>query len=264
MLTRRKKKESALANFEKFLKANNCTYTVEEEDSVKTIPFEFQAARFVASVRKQDDCVEITYPCMASAPISQLHLVRSKCNDRNNSNILFKFTYSIDQEQNEVNVHLSLFNNRVDPEEIAYELKAAFHFQREWYRDFDEAVAIAKDSDSFDLESELYKHQREMFLLRRLEMKHQLDSSAASIAAGTGTLPLWQMLETISPLPHSLLLFMTVNTVGGQQRIDNAEDIRNYDLRRALVEGDGQQARLTRDYAVIDLHHHHAYRRGRG
>ena len=158
MLTRRKKKESALANFEKFLKANNCTYTVEEEDSVKTIPFEFQAARFVASVRKQDDCVEITYPCMASAPISQLHLVRSKCNDRNNSNILFKFTYSIDQEQNEVNVHLSLFNNRVDPEEIAYELKAAFHFQREWYRDFDEAVAIAKDSDSFDLESELYKH----------------------------------------------------------------------------------------------------------
>lgn len=255
MLTRRKKKESALANFEKFLKANNCTYTVEEEDSVKTIPFEFQAARFVASVRKQDDCVEITYPCMASAPISQLHLVRSKCNDRNNSNILFKFTYSIDQEQNEVNVHLSLFNNRVDPEEIAYELKAAFHFQREWYRDFDEAVAIAKDSDSFDLESELYKHQREMFLLRRLEMKHQLDSSAASIAAGTGTLPLWQMLETISPLPHSLLLFMTVNTVGGQQRIDNVEDIRNYDLRRALVEGDGQQARLTRDYAVIDLHY---------
>ena len=48
---------------------------------------------------------------------------------------------------------------------------------------------------------------------------------------------------------------MTVNTVSGQQRLDNVEDIRNYDLRRALVEGKGKQARLTRDYAVLDLHY---------
>ncbi len=254
MLTRKRKKESATANFEKFLKATNCAYTTEDDNSVKTYTFEFQAARFIASIRKQDDCVEITYPCMARATMSQLDLVRSKCNDRNNSNILFKYTYSIDHEQNEVNVHLSFYNNRVDTDELNNELKAAFHFQRDWYRDFDEAVAIAKDSDTFDLESELYKHQREMFMLRRLELRHQLDSSAASIAAGTGKLPLWQLLETVAPLPQSLLLFMTVNTVSGQQRIDNVEEIRNFDLRHALVEGEGKQARLTRDYAVLDLH----------
>ncbi len=251
----RKKHESVTKDFERFLKETNCTYSVTKEEDSTTIPFEFQAAHFIASIRKQDDCIEVTYPTMASAPLSQLHLVRSKCNERNNSNILFKFTYSIDHKENEVNVHMSFFNNHVTSESMAHQLKAAFYFQREWQHDYDEAVSTAKDHDTSDLESEIYKHEREMFMLRRLELRHQLDSSAASIAAGTGSLPLWQMLDTVAPLPAARLLFMTVNTVNGQQRIEQEQDIRNYDLRHALVEGEGKEARLTRDYAVLDLHY---------
>ncbi len=251
----RKKQESVTKAFERFLKEHNCSYTVTKEDDLTTIPFEFQAARFIASIRKQDDCVEVTYPNIADAPMSQLQLVRSKCNERNNSNILFKFTYTIDSEDNEVSVHMSFFNNLVTSENMAHQLKAAFHFQREWQRDFDEAVSIGKDSETSDLESEMYKHEREMFMLRRLELRHQLDSSAASIAAGTGSLPLWQMLDTVAPLPAARLMFMTVNTVSGQQRLEDESSIRNYDLRRALVDGEGKQARLTRDYAVLDLHY---------
>ncbi len=251
----RKKHESVTKDFERFLKETNCTYSVTKEEDSTTIPFEFQAAHFIASIRKQDDCIEVTYPTMASAPLSQLHLVRSKCNERNNSNILFKFTYSIDHKENEVNVHMSFFNNHVTSESMAHQLKAAFYFQREWQHDYDEAVSTAKDHDTSDLESEIYKHEREMFMLRRLELRHQLDSSAASIAASTGSLPLWQMLDTVAPLPEARLLFMTVNTVNGQQRIEQEQDIRNYDLRHALVEGDGKEARLTRDYAVLDLHY---------
>ena len=251
----RKKQESVTKNFERFLKDNNCNYTVTREENATTIPFEFQAAHFIASIRKQDDCIEVTYPAMACAPMSQLHLVRMKCNERNNGNILFKFTYSIDQEANEINVHMSFFNNHVTSDNMAHQLKAAFHFQREWQRDFDEAVSIAKDNDTSDLESEMYKHEREFFMLRRLELRHQLDSSAANIAAGTGKLPLWQMLDTVAPLPAARLMFMTVNTVSGQQHIEDEQAIRDYDLRRALVVGEGKEARLTRDYAVLDLHY---------
>ena len=251
----KRKTESATQNFEQFLKDNNCTYTVNKEENATVMPFEFQAGHFVASVRKQNDCVEITYPCMASAPISQLDLVRAKCNDRNNSNILFKFTYSIDHEENEVNVHMSFFNNRINAEEIKHELGAAFHFQREWHRDFDEAVALSKDNGTTDLESELYKNQREMFLLRRMEMHNQTETNTAGITTGTGDLPLWQLLDTVCPLPESRLLFMTVNTVEGQQRLEQEQEIRNFDLRHALVEGEGAQARLKRDYAVLDLHY---------
>jgi len=252
----RKKYTSVKADFEKFLKDNNCTYTINQEENDTTIyNFEFQAGKFVAAIRKQDDCVEITYPCMASAPMIQLPLVRSKCNDRNNSNILFKYSYSIDNEAGEVNVHMSFFNNQVTTDNMVHQLKAAFHFQREWQRDFDEALSISKDYDTVDLESELYKHHREMFMLRRLELRHQLDSSAANIAIGIDTLPLWKMLDTISPLPSARLLFMTVNTVNSQLRLEDEQEIRNFDLRRALVEGEGQQARLARDYAVLDLHY---------
>lgn len=251
----RKKTESATKSFEQFLKNNNCTYTVNKEENSTVMPFEFQAAHFVAAIRKQDDCVEITYPCMASAPIDQLDIVRAKCNDRNSSNILFKFTYSIDHEENEVNVHMSFFNNRITDEEIKHELGAAFHFQREWVRDYDQAVALSRDNNTTDLESELYKHQREMFLLRRLELTSQLEAKSADISTGTGNLPLGQLLDNVCPLPESRLLFMTVNTVNGQQRIEQDEDIRRYDLRHALVEGNGPHARLTRDYAVLDLHY---------
>ncbi len=251
----RKKKNSVTADFEKFLKDYNCQYDIEHEDNATIYNFEFQAARFVAAIRKQDDCVEVTFPTMSSFPIAQLDLVRAKCNERNNSNILFKYSYSIDHETNKVDVHMSFFNNKVESEDLVHELKAAFHFQREWHKDLDEAVAIARDSDSMDLESELYKHQREMFMLRRLELKHQLDSSAASFAVGVGPLPLWQMLQTVMPLPQSTLLFMTVNTVDGQRRLEDDEAIRLFNLRHALVEGDGDKARLTRDYALLDLHY---------
>ena len=252
----RKKYNSVKADFEQFLKANNCTYTIDKEDNDTTIfNFEFQAGHFVAAIRKQDDCVEVTYPCIATATMLHLPLVRSKCNDRNNSNILFKYSYSIDKEEGEINVHMSFFNNQVNNENMVHQLKAAFHFQREWQRDFDEAVSISKDYESADLESEIYKHQREMFMLRRLELRHQLDSNAAAIATGTGTLPLWQMLDTVAPLPAARLLFMTVNTVNGQQRIEDEQEIRNFNLRNVLVDGEGKQARLTRDYAVLDLHY---------
>ena len=252
----RKKYNSVKADFEQFLKANNCTYTVNKEDNDTTFfNFEFQAGHFVAAIRKQDDCIEVTYPCIATASMLHLPLVRSKCNDRNNSNILFKYTYSIDNEEGEINVHMSFFNNQINNENMVHQLKAAFHFQHEWQRDFDEAVSISKDYDSADLESEIYKHQREMFMLRRLELRHQLDSNAAAIAIGTGTLPLWQMLDTVAPLPAARLLFMTVNTVNGQQRIEDEQEIRNFNLRNVLVDGEGKQARLTRDYAVLDLHY---------
>ena len=251
----RRKKESATRDFEQFLKANNCTYKISKDEDATTFTFDFQAAHFVATIRKQDDCVEITFPCIASAPMSQLDLVRSRCNDRNSSNILFKFTYTIDNEENEVNIHMSFFNNAIDDDIIKHELAAAFHFQREWIKAFDNDVATSKENDTSDLESELYKHQREMFLLRHLEMRHQLDLSAGAIANGTNALPLWQMLETVSPLPAARLLFMTVNTVSHQERIEDEEKMRNLDLRRVLTQGEGKEARFMRDYAVIDLHY---------
>lgn len=250
----RKKKESAKAAFEQFLKQYNCDFTTNKEDASVTYQFEFQAGHFIAAIRKQDDCVEVTFPSMATAPMSQIDLVRAKCNEHNYNNILFKYTYSVDHEEGMVHTHLSFFNNKVTPEEIVHELKAAFHFQREWYRDYDEAVSAAKDNGTSDLESELYKHHREMFMLRRMELHHQ-GAPAGTTLAGTGTLPLGDLIDMVSPLPESTLLFMTVNTVSGQQRLEDATGIRDYDLRHALVEGDGKEARLIRDYAVLDLHY---------
>ena len=251
----RRKKESITQDFEQFLKDNNCTYKISKDENCTTITFDYQAANFIASIRKQDDCVEVTRPCIATVPMSQLELARTRCNDRNNANMLFKFTYTLDEEYNDIIVHMSFFNNMINDEILKHELGAAFHFQREWINAFDKDVASSKENDTADLESETYKHQREMYLLRHIEMRHQLDPADEAIASGTNALPLGQMLETISPLPDAHLKFLTLNTVSHQERIEDEEKMRQLDLRRVLIEGEGKQARFTRDYAVIDLHY---------
>jgi len=243
------------STLEAILKANNCVYEIEKDEKSTVLHFEFQAGEFVATIRKQDDCVEIVFPNMASVPLHQLELVRTKCNERNTSNMLFKYYYTLNHKSNKVDVHMSFFNNKIEADDLINELKAAFYFQREWLRDFDEAVSLSKDSDTWDLESELYKHHREMFMLRRMELRHQMGSSVANLTTDMAALPLWQMIETVMPLPEAQLLFMTVNTVSGQRRIDQESAMRSYDLRRALVDGEGTQAHIVRDYALIDLHY---------
>ena len=260
LLRKNKKKNSVKAQLEKILNDFRCHYDVKTDENSATIyDFEFQAGHFIAAVRKQDDCVEVTYPSISIAPLSQLPLVRSKCNEHNNSNILFKFSYSINESTGEVNVHLSFFNNSLDAENFAQELKAAFHFQHEWTRDYDEAVSISKDYNSIDLESELYKHQREMHMLRCQEMMHQIMNTSLNLQLFSCEEPLTldNVLEYIEPTlsHHAQMLFMTVNTVSGQQRLESEEEIHGFDLRRALVEGTGAEARLARDYAVLDLHY---------
>ena len=126
MFTRKKKRQPIIKDFEQFLKAYNCTYTTEKEDSGTYIFFKFQGGNFIASFLRSNDFVEITFPCIASAPVDKMNYVRSKCNDINNKNALFKVYYTIDHEENNIDISISFFNNRVTPDEMVNELTAAF------------------------------------------------------------------------------------------------------------------------------------------
>lgn len=254
LFNRRKNSQPINKDFEQFLKAYNCTHTIKQDEDETVYTFQFQGGNFIANIRHKSDYVEITFPSIASAPIDKLSLVRSKCNEHNSHNSLFKFAYSYDEEENELNVHISFFNNRVQPSEMANELSAAFSIRRLWYESFAEATKSLDDNDNTDLENGAMRQRREFHLLRQMEMRVQ-DSATGSMAHGTKALALWQMLDTVNPLPTATPLFMTVNTVDGQQRIEDEEQVRAYDLRRVLVEGEGKDARLVRDYAVIDLHY---------
>ena len=98
-----------------------------------------------------------------------------------------------------------------------------------------------------------------MHMLRCQEMMHQIMNTSLNLQLFSCEEPLTldNVLEYIEPTlsHHAQMLFMTVNTVSGQQRLENENDIQGFDLRRALVEGTGAEARLVRDYAVLDLHY---------
>lgn len=250
----RKKRQPIIKDFEEFLKAYNCTYSINRQNQIQRIQFKYQGGEFMATFQDGKDFAEIQFPCITTVPIDKLPIVRLKCNELSYNNMLFKFCYTINHEENNIDIHISFFNNRIDKEEFANELSAAFQGQRQWRESFDEAVKLTEQNDSSDIESDLYQHHREMYLLRQMELRHQLNGDTV-MTTGTHALTLWQMLETVSPIPCATLLFMTVNTVDGQRRINDTTEIRSFDLRRALVEGEGKEARPVRDYALLDLHY---------
>jgi len=260
IIKRGKKSKVALhKDLEGFFKDYNCTYQTDVDNDTGSTRylFDFQGGHFVALVRSADDCVEVTMPCMASAPLDELNMVRTKINERNYNNILFKFTYEVNMKENQLDVHLSFYNNAIRPDEFKSELSACFYFQREWINDYDKAAQVLRQRDSKDVEQDFYEYKHELFLVRQQEIAHQLNEPAASVlATSKEALTLQQLLRTFAP--HVALmqpLFMTVNTVQGQLRLEDADAIMQLDLRRVLVQGEGKDATLGRDYAVLDYHY---------
>ena len=278
----KRKNTSVISDLENFLKSRNCKYEKQQEDESTVIRFEYQAGHFIATIRKQDDGVDVHYPFCGDFPIGHLDLVRSKCNQFNASNMLLKMTYSINDEKNIVDIHLSFYNNCINPEQMENQLGAVFHFQREWIKEINDDIEISKQRGSHDLESDLHKHEHELYLIRQQELKHQIFDLdvPVEISYGLRNVTMADLLGTIAPLPDARLLFMTVSTEEGQQRIDDADAIRAFDLRHALIEGqtkkgtharnynpqtdkyenivlteDGPEARFVHDYALLTLHY---------
>jgi len=253
MLGNSKKASSVTKEFEKFLKSLNCTYQriVEKDTKATQYFFEFQGGHFVGHVRDANDGIEVSFPCMASVKIDELELVRYKCNEHNRNNMLFKFYYSADHEKNEVDVHLSFYNNTVQAEALQQELSACFYFQREWLKDYDEAAELRKSREVEDLESTFYRMRHELFLVRQLEMSQQ------SIAPNSiqEHIRLGELMSRIANWSQQTQLdkLIIIGRADGQEIIDNKEEISQFDICHALLSGKGRQLKVAFPYATLTL-----------
>jgi len=246
--------------FEQFLEAYNCDWHCKTNESEPRLQymFDFQGGHFLANIRSADDSVEVVMPCFATASINELDLVRAKCNERNNANILFKFTYVVDHESNDISLHMSFFNNIVRPREMEHQLTACFYFQREWQRDYDEALQLMKGDDSKDLENAYNEHQHQMFLLRRQEMLHQTDNQelATALDASQEELPLETLLKLAAPLtgePNWKANAILLHKNGDVAPIFPPEGMK-LDLRRVLLNGKkGNDIDFEAYFAMLEM-----------
>jgi len=260
MIRARRTRINIKKDFEEFLNDYNCTFTTDalDENRGTRYYFDFQGGHFIAIVRANNDGIEVNMPNVASAPVDALELVRQKCNQHNINNMLLKFTYEVDEDENQIDIHLTFFNNAIRPQEFQSELSACFYFQRQWANNFDKALEASQANDRDDLEQDFYQYKRQLFLARQQELRHQLDTPQhREVFKGSkDELTLWQALKVLAQFTgDEQLLFLNVNGNDRHEHIEDADAIGRYDLRAALVQDTGRKAIFKSDYAVIDLHY---------
>ena len=166
---------SVKADFKAFLKQNNCKNTehYDKKDKSTRYYFDYQGGHFVADIKDSNRGVDITFPGIADMPVDELPLVRTLCNHYNASNTFIKFTYSTNEEDNRVHVHISFFANTVWPEELPESLTACFYYQRQFCDEYKGLKLAAKENDTDDVERDHQQVVRERYMLLQQELNHQ-------------------------------------------------------------------------------------------
>ncbi len=238
-------------DFIAFLKNCNCTYRLEEEpDECQTrVFFDYQAGHFIAVVKDSNVGVEVNFPSFADMPVSEVQLVRSMCNKANSQSTVLKYVYTFDEDDSKLRVHLSFFCNVVIDEQMTFLLNSCFFFQRDFLDDYKQAKENQERHSTDDLEFSFEQMRRERHLLAMQEMRHDATSGFEGWRGNdTKHLMLGDFMEKavgITGFPRG----MTVMRNGAVEVVE-AEDLRQWDLTRLLVTGQGADAVLAHSDAV--------------
>lgn len=232
---------SVKSDFEQFLKHYNCKWTKKTPDESKHIYyyFDFQGGHFVADVRSNDRGVEISYLGITDMPIGEISLVRTLCNHYNSSNSLIKFTYTTNEEENRVFVHMSFFNNAVWHNDMAESLEACFYYQRQFCDNYKQLKQTASDNNSDDVEADHHNLQRERFMLHQQEIHHQ-PCTPDDWRKPDYCLKLDTLLEKMLGLKQ-----VKVVEIRGEQVCIIHEDVTSFDLAAYCYQPDEDGAKLS-------------------
>ncbi len=154
----------------------NCSYTIEED---KTIVFDYQAAKFRIIYYDDQAVVDVFYLYFYTTPFKDMNVVRYLCNELNTQSKITKFFYTFDNSHNEIDVHCSTHFLLSDTMEfmkrvLVRTLNDLFVSRRNFLNSINDIFEKRKDSQSIDdPEVELFKQNREKFLLYEQEIMHQ-------------------------------------------------------------------------------------------
>ena len=241
-------------DFIAFLKTCNCTYKViDEPDNNQTrFFFDYQGGHFIAVVKNTNVGIEVSYPCFLDTPTDELNIARSICNRGNSYNIVFKFTYSFDDEDNRINIHLSFFCNTVVHSQLKELLTACFHMQRNFIDEYRDAKEMTERKPENDLEESYNQLSRERYLVALQEMKHDATSDHQGWRANdTHTLRLGDFIEKALGIRQCVARSLTITRGTEVETVDS--DILDWDMSRLLITGHGKNAILSYDHAVALL-----------
>ena len=234
----------------KALRALNCNGEWREENDTVTVRYDFQSGHFGIRIFRQHPQVELSFLFFAEAKMSELNIVRHVCNQFNINSDGPRFSYTINDETNVIDLHI-LTTLLLDADRAQDILSSAmvdiFAWQNAFIRNLTDVRNDARNSDVNDMEMAVKEISRDYFLIREQELTHQPtapgwrqnDKEPASLS---------QWMDKAFGLVDAVFSELTV-IADGITVINDREAIAGYNLSDTLI----AEGAFVRQKALLDL-----------
>ena len=234
----------------KALKALNCTGEWRKEGDAALVRYTFQSGHFGIRILGNCPQVELSYLFFAEAEMKDINIVRHVCNHFNLNSTGPRFSYSINEETNIIDMHILtplLLDDDRAKDILSSAMVDMFLWQNSFIRSLTDVKKEAKSSATSDLEWSEKEVARDFFLLREQELRHQKkgaewrqnDKEAATLK---------QWMDKVFGLVDVVFSELTVVT-DAVTVINDRESIASYNLSDTLIV-DGA---FVRQKAMLDL-----------
>ena len=234
----------------KALKALNCTGEWRKEGDAAIVRYTFQSGHFGIRIIGNCPQVELSYLFFAEAEMKDINIVRHVCNHFNLNSTGPRFSYSINEETNIIDMHILtplLLDDDRAKDILSSAMVDMFLWQNSFIRSLTDVKKEAKSSATSDLEWSEKEVARDFFLLREQELRHQKkgaewrqnDKEAATLK---------QWMDKVFGLVDVVFSELTVVT-DAVTVINDRESIASYNLSDTLIV-DGA---FVRQKAMLDL-----------
>ena len=234
----------------KALKALNCTGEWRKEGDAALVRYTFQSGHFGIRIFSKHPQVELSYLFFAEAEMKDINIVRHVCNHFNLNSTGPRFSYTINEETNIIDMHILtplLLDDDRAKDILSSAMVDMFLWQNSFIRSLTDVKKDAKSSATSDLEWSEKEVARDFFLLREQELRHQKkgaewrqnDKEAATLK---------QWMDKVFGLVDVVFSELTVVT-DSVIVINDRESIASYNLSDTLI-ADGA---FVRQKAMLDL-----------
>ncbi|ERJ78993.1 tetratricopeptide repeat protein [Prevotella sp. F0091] len=234
----------------KALKELNCIGEWREEKDAAIVRFGFQSGHFGIRIFSKHPQVELSFLFFAEAEMKDINIVRHVCNHFNLNSDGPRFSYTINEETNVIDLHI-LTALLLDEDRAQDILSSAmvdmFAWQNSFIRNLTDIKNDAKNSSTTDLEWASKEVERDIFLLREQELRHQKkgaewrqnDKEAATLR---------QWMDKVFGYVDVVFSELTVIT-DAVMVINDRESIATYNLSDTLI----ANGSFVRQKAMLDL-----------
>ena len=234
----------------KALKALNCTGEWRKEGDAALVRYTFQSGHFGIRIIGNCPQVELSYLFFAEAEMKDINIVRHVCNHFNLNSTGPRFSYTINEETNIIDMHILtplLLDDDRAQDILSSAMVDMFAWQNSFMRSLTDVKNDAKSSATSDLEWSEKEVARDFFLLREQELRHQKKGAEwRQNDKEAATLKQWmdKVFGLVDVVFSELMVVTDAVTV-----INDRESIASYNLSDTLIV-DGA---FVRQKAMLDL-----------